>query len=117
MNYFYNLNPIMQAMVATLFTFLVTVLGSGVVFFFKRVNKTIMDAMLGFASGVMISASFFSLLSPAINMSNNLGLNVWLTCTIGFMLGGLLLFFSDKVFNRVLMNNTFFLVIPFIYCL
>ena len=65
-NWFNNLNYPTQALIATTFTWFVTLLGASIVFFFKKVNKSIMDAMLGFAAGVMIAASFFSLLSPAI---------------------------------------------------
>ena len=61
-----------------------------------------MDSMLGFAAGVMIAASFFSLLSPAIETSESLNLIPWLTVTIGFMSGGILLFISDKIFNKLL---------------
>ena len=63
-NWFINLNYVYQALIATLFTYLLTALGAGIVFFFKRISKTIMDAMLGFAAGVMTAASFFSLLAP-----------------------------------------------------
>ena len=63
-NWFINLNYIYQALIATLFTYLLTALGASIVFFFKNISKNIMDAMLGFAAGVMTAASFFSLLSP-----------------------------------------------------
>ena len=95
-----NLNPVLQALTATLFTWFVTILGSLLVFFFKSVNKNVIDGMLGFSAGIMIAASFFSLLSPAIDMANNLNLVVWLVVTIGFFLGGLLLFIGDKVFEH-----------------
>jgi ZIP family zinc transporter len=101
-NWFINLNYIYQALIATLFTYLLTALGSGIVFLFKTINKTIMDSMLGFAAGVMIAASFFSLLSPAIETCESLNLIPWLIVTIGFILGGLLLFLSDKIFNKLL---------------
>ena len=65
-----------------------------------------MDSMLGIAAGIMISASFFSLLNPAINMSNELNLNTWFIVFIGFILGGLLLFIGDKVFNRLIDNES-----------
>lgn len=104
MNWFINLNVTAQALIATLFTFIITSLGASVVFFFKKVNKTLLDAMLGFAAGVMIAASFFSLLNPAIEMAKSLDLIIWFTCAIGFILGGLFLFISDKIFNK-LMNK------------
>lgn len=94
-----NLNPILQALLAGTFTFLVTVLGSGVVFFFKNVNKNIMDIMLSLSAGIMLAASFFSLLNPAIDISNDLGLSTWLIIFSGFISGGILLYFGDKLLN------------------
>ena len=103
--YFLSLNHIVQALIATTFTFLITVLGAAIVFFFKKVNKTFMDGMLGFAAGVMIAASFWSLLSPSIEMANSLNLNSWLIATLGFLSGGILLFISDKIFDILDKNN------------
>ena len=94
-----SLNPIIQALLATVFTYSVTALGAALVYFFKNVNKNLMDGMLGFAGGVMISASFFSLLSPAITMSESLNLTPWIITTIGFITGGLLLFVGDKIYD------------------
>ena len=94
-----NLNPVIQAFIATLFTYCVTAIGAGLVFFFKRVNKTVMDAMLGFAAGVMIAASFWSLLSPAIEMAKKLNMIAWLVAFIGFFSGGLFIYICDKLFN------------------
>ena len=101
-NWFLNLNYIYQALVATIFTYLVTLLGASIVFFFKKISKNVMDAMLGFAAGVMIAASYFSLLAPAIDTSSELNLNPWLITSIGFLSGGLLLFLADKIFNKFL---------------
>lgn len=98
-NFIFNLNPIFQAFLATLFTYLVTALGASLVFMFKKVHKNILDSMLGIAAGVMIAASFWSLLSPAIVMADNLKMNTMLVVTIGFLSGGLLLFIGDKVMN------------------
>lgn len=100
--WFINLNCVYQALIATLFTFLLTVLGSGIIFFFKNVNKNIMDAMLGISAGVMIAASFFSLLDPAITSCIQLNICPWLVTFIGFFLGGLLLFSCDKIFDKLL---------------
>ena len=94
-----NSNPIIAALIATMFTYAVTVLGAALVFFFKKVNKNIMDAMLGFAAGVMIAASFFSLLAPSINMAESLNMIPWLIASIGFCSGGVLLFIGDKIFE------------------
>lgn len=101
-DWFINLNYIYQALLATIFTYLMTALGAAIVFFFKNISKNIMDAMLGFAAGVMTAASFFSLLAPAIEHCESLNLNPWLMITIGFLSGGLLLFLSDKIFNKIL---------------
>ena len=94
-----NLNPVWQALIATIFTWSITAIGASLVFLFKKVNKNIMDAMLGFAAGVMIAASFWSLLSPAIEMANNLNMIAWLVTFIGFFSGGVLLYFGDKIFD------------------
>ena len=102
-----NIDPVLQAVLATMFTWLVTALGAGVVFLFKSINKTVMDACLGFSAGVMIAASFWSLLSPAIEMSASLGNSPWMTVLLGFMCGGGLLFLGDKVFERGMDNFEF----------
>lgn len=101
-NWFINLNYVYQALLATLFTYFLTALGASIVFFFKNISKNIMDAMLGFAAGVMTAASFFSLLSPAIEHAESLNMTPWLIISIGFFSGGLLLFLSDKIFNKLL---------------
>ena len=98
-NYFSNLNPVIQSFIAAIFTWGVTSCGAAIVFFFKKVNKNILDAMLGFAAGVMIAASFWSLLNPAIEMAESLNMIAWLIVFIGFFSGGLLLFCGDKIFN------------------
>ena len=90
-----------QALLATLFTWSVTALGAGVVFLIKKPNQNLMDAMLGMAGGVMVSASFFSLLSPSVQMAESLGLLPWLTACGGFLSGGALLFLGDRVFCRM----------------
>ncbi len=100
-NFFVSLNPFIQALIATLFTWGVTALGASLVFFFKKENKNILDSMLGLAAGIMIAASFLSLLSPAIEMCNNLKMITWLVTFIGFFSGGLLLFIGDKIFDRL----------------
>ena len=105
MSVFFNLSAPWQALIATLFTFLITSAGASIVFFFKKVNKTLRDAMLGFAAGVMMSASYFSLLAPAISGAESLNLNPWLIATTGFLLGGLLLYLSDKIFDKILAKS------------
>ena len=105
MNYLSNLNPIIQTIIATFFTFLITSFGSALVFVFKKPNKTLMDAMLGFAAGVMIAASFFSLLIPALEMAQNLNFVPWITTTLGFLFGGIFLFAGDKLYDKIIINS------------
>jgi len=97
-----NLNPILATLISTLFTFGLTSLGSSIVLFCKNVNKNLLDTFLALASGVMIAASFWSLLAPAIDMAEELNLITWLVAGIGFIFGGLFLYLSDKLFDRVL---------------
>jgi ZIP family zinc transporter len=104
-NFILSLNPIIQAAIATLFTWSITTLGSALVYVFKNINKNLMDGMLGFAGGVMIAASFFSLISPAITMAQNLHLIVWLILFVGFFLGGILLFVGDKFYDIYLKRH------------
>ena len=75
-NYLSSINPVLAALYATLFTWGVTALGAALVFFFKSSNKLVMDGMLGFTGGVMVAASIWSLLIPAIDMSEGERLNV-----------------------------------------
>jgi ZIP family zinc transporter len=95
MDWFISLDPVVQALLATLFTWFVTALGSSTVFIFKTINKRILDGMLGFAAGVMIAASFWSLLSPAIEMAEEAGGIPWLPAVVGFLAGGLFLWLVD----------------------
>ena len=80
-----------------MFTWFVTALGAGLVFFFKTINRKVLDAMLGFAAGVMIAASYWSLLAPAIEMAEEGNLPAWVPATVGFLLGGLFLWVADKI--------------------
>ena len=96
-NWFTGLDPVLQALVATLFTWFVTALGAGLVFFFKTINRKVLDGMLGFAAGVMIAASYWSLLAPAIEMAEESSLPAWIPATTGFLLGGLFLYIADKI--------------------
>ncbi|MDO4543872.1 MAG: ZIP family metal transporter [Clostridia bacterium] len=88
MSAFLSLDPVLQGFLATLFTYAVTAAGASLVFFMKSMNQRILDTMMGFAGGVMIAASFWSLLAPAIELSTELGNNAWLTAAVGFLLGG-----------------------------
>lgn len=104
-DWFLSLSYPIQALIATLFTWGITALGAAIVFLFKKVNKNVLDAMLGFAAGVMIAATFWSLLSPAIEMANSLNMIAWLVVAIGFLGGGLLLFIGDKIFDHFVKNK------------
>jgi ZIP family zinc transporter len=92
-----------MALIATTFTWAVTALGAATVFFTRTVNQKLLDAMLGFAAGVMIAASYWSLLAPAIEMSEEAFLSgesslpAWVPAAVGFMTGALFLFAIDKV--------------------
>jgi zinc transporter, ZIP family len=96
-DYIQQFGPVTQALMATLFTWGVTAAGAALVFFTRRVNPRLMDAMLGFAAGVMIAASFWSLLAPGIEMAEQMGHTPWLTAVIGFMGGGIFMRISDRL--------------------
>lgn len=100
-----DISPILMALLATIFTWFITTLGSAIVYFFKKVNKTVLDLMLSMAAGVMIAASFFSLIAPSIEMASNLGLNKVILPSIGFICGGLLITLMDKVFSKKYSNK------------
>lgn len=102
--WFSQQNHILQALLATLFTWFVTALGASMVFGFKVINRRVLDAMLGFAAGVMIAASFWSLLAPAIAMARGGLLPGWLPAVVGFLLGGFFLWGVDKVLPHLHIN-------------
>ncbi|WP_167605235.1 ZIP family metal transporter [Maribellus sediminis] len=93
---FLDYNPIILALFATLFTWFLTALGAGMVFFFKSIKKKVLNSMLGFASGVMIAASFWSLLNPAIEMAEGGPVPSWVPAVVGFLAGGAFLLIVDK---------------------
>jgi ZIP family zinc transporter len=92
-----NLHPVIQALLATCFTWLVTALGAATVFMAKDVGRRVLDGMLGFAGGVMIAASFWSLLAPAIEMSEGKSIPAWFPAAVGFLSGGLFLWGIDRI--------------------
>ena len=92
-----GMGPVLQALLATLFTWGVTALGAAGVFTQREINKKVLNAMLGFAAGVMIAASFWSLLAPSIEMSEALGLPKYLPPLVGFLLGGVFLWGIDRI--------------------
>ena len=104
-SFFLDLSPVIQALIATIFTWTVTMLGASIVFFFREVKKSIMDALLGFSAGVMIAASFWSLLSPAIELADSMNMISWLVVFLGFFSGGLLLFLGDKLYDFIQRKN------------
>jgi ZIP family zinc transporter len=97
MSTFATLNPILQALIATIFTWGMTAAGAATVFLAKNVSRSLLNAMLGFAAGVMIAASFWSLLAPAIAMSEGSGVPGWIPATVGFLLGGAFLWMVDRI--------------------
>jgi ZIP family zinc transporter len=103
-DWFTNSTPIIQALLATCFTWGVTALGAAVVYIFKVINRKVLDGMLGFAAGVMIAASYWSLLAPAIEMSEGLAIPRWLPATTGFLLGGIFLRLIDKLLPHLHMG-------------
>lgn len=105
-NWYINLAYPVQALIATIFTWAITSSGAAVVFLFKKINKTTMDAMLGLSAGVMLAATFWSLLSPALEMAENLNLTSWIIVSVGVLLGGLLLFTGDKIFDKLNKKKT-----------
>ena len=96
-DWFLELNPIWQAFVATIFTWIFTAIGASIVFFFKEINEKLLNTMLGFAAGVMIAASFWSLLAPAIEMTKSSGGTSWIPPLVGFLAGGLFLWMADQI--------------------
>lgn len=96
-NWLRQVNPILLALAATLFTWGMTALGAGMVFFFREINKRVLNTMLGFAAGVMIAASYWSLLKPAIEMAAAGGGPSWLPAVAGFLAGGAFLLLIDHL--------------------
>lgn len=103
-DYFGTINPILAAFYATLFTWGLTALGAAFVFFFKRMNRAVLDGMLGFTGGVMVAASFWSLLAPGIEMSPGEGFTKVIPAAVGFMLGAVFLYGLDKVLPHLHIN-------------
>lgn len=103
-SYFKELHPVWQALVATCFTWGMTAAGASLVFFFREINRKVLDGMLGFAAGVMIAASFWSLLAPAIEMAEMQQVPGWIPAVIGFLSGGLFLLLIDKWLKRIQIN-------------
>jgi len=91
-------SPMLQALLGTMFTWGVTALGAAGVFFFKQINRRVLDVMLGFAAGVMVAASYWSLLAPSIELAEEIGeMPAWFPAAVGFLLGAIFLRVSDRL--------------------
>jgi ZIP family zinc transporter len=100
-----SIGPVWAALVATTFTWLVTALGAALVFFFKTMSRAILDPMLGFTGGVMVAASFWSLLNPAIEMSATLYPGYeWMPAAVGFLMGAFFIFLLDRFTPHLHLN-------------
>ena len=97
LDFLITLHPITQALLATSFTWFITALGAAMVFFFRSINRKVLNGMLGFAAGVMVAASYWSLLAPAIELTEETGGVGWVPATIGFLAGGAFLYAIDKL--------------------
>jgi ZIP family zinc transporter len=102
--YLEGIDPILAAFYATMFTWLVTAAGASLVFFFKTMNRAVLDGMLGFTGGVMVAASYWSLLAPAIEMSEGEGFAKVIPAASGFLMGALFLFALDKTLPHLHIN-------------
>ena len=105
-NFFLNLNYLYQALISGLFTWFITLLGSSLVYFFKNVKDNVLNLMLSLSGGIMLSASFFSLLLPSIDLSNEVNRIIWLFPALGFLIGGFIIFLGDKVFSKISKTHT-----------
>ena len=105
LDFFENINPIVAALIGTGFTYLLTVAGSALVFPFKKINQKFLNGMLGFSAGVMIAASFWSLLNPGILLAEELGMIPWLPAVIGFLSGGIFLLVVDRILPHIHMES------------
>ena len=97
LDFFERIDPILAALLATTFTWGLTAFGASFVFFFKNMNRVVLDGMLGFTGGVMVAASFWSLLAPAIEMTQGEGFVKVIPAAVGFLLGAIFIFGLDKV--------------------
>ena len=103
--FFKHIHPVWAALIATVFTWLVTAAGAALVFLFKTMHRGVLDAMLGFTGGVMVAASFWSLLNPSIEMSEKLYPSMpWMPAAVGFLTGALFLYILDKKMPHLHLN-------------
>ena len=99
-SWYKNLANPLQALIAGIITFLITALGSAIVVFFKKPKEKFLAIMLSLSAGIMLAASFFSLINPALSGAESLNLNPWLVTSIGFLFGGIFLVLSDKLVSH-----------------
>jgi len=99
-----TLHPVLQALLATCFTWGLTALGAAAVFVAKDISRKVLDGLLGFAGGVMIAASYWSLLAPAIEMSEGGAFPAWLPAAVGFLAGGIFLRGVDRILPHLHLN-------------
>jgi ZIP family zinc transporter len=104
LDFFERIDPILAALIATTFTWALTAFGASFVFFFKNMNRVVLDGMLGFTGGVMVAASFWSLLAPAIEMTEGDGFIKVIPAAVGFLLGAIFIFGLDKVLPHLHIN-------------
>lgn len=100
--FYINCSIYVQVLIATLMTWSITSLGAAIVFLFKKINNTVLDAMLALSAGVMLAASFWSLLNPAVNQAESLNMIPWLVISLGFVAGSLILIIGDIIFEKIL---------------
>lgn len=100
MSWFMSLSPVVQGLIATIFTWVITALGASLVFFFKKVDRKVLNCMLGFGAGVMVAASFWSLLNPAIELCLDLGYSQIILPALGFFSGGIFIILADKMMDK-----------------
>jgi ZIP family zinc transporter len=104
-SFLHEIGPVWAALIATSFTWFVTAAGASLVFFFKTINRKVLDIMLGFTGGVMVAASFWSLLNPAIEMSERLFPSMkWMPAAVGFLMGSMFIFVLDKYMPHLHLN-------------
>lgn len=110
-SFFYELSPVAQTLIATIGTFLITALGSAMIFLFNSINKNKMDKLLSISAGIMLASTMFSLINPAIDYSESINITPWVICSIGIFSGGLILFLGDKLYQRNKKRNRINMII------
>lgn len=99
-NFFYELSPVVQTILASLFSFLVTAFGSAMVFLVKDINKNKMDKLLSTSAGIMLASTIFSLINPSISYSESMNLSPALICCLGLLIGVLVLYLCEKIYEK-----------------